>query len=244
QFNVGANVAVGDINHDGYADIVTGATVGNPDVRVFSGKDIARGAFSPDGASLMTQFFPYAVQFNVGANVAVGDVNGDGYADLVTGATAGNPDVHVYSGKDITTGVFRPDGASLLAQFFPYAIQFNVGVFVAVGDVNGDGYGDVITGSSVGNPEVRVYSGKAIATGGFDGANPDRSLLTQFFAFEVGTNTGVTVGATDPNGDGKLDIVTGRTAGQASYRVVSGLSTGTHPPAFYEADVSGLSAPV
>jgi hypothetical protein len=246
NFNVGANVAVGDINRDGFGDIVTGADVGNPDVRVFNGRDIATGNFNPTGASLLAQWFPYGLNFNIGANVGVGDVNDDGFADVVTGATAGNPDVRVYNGKDIAQGTFNPVGASLLAQFFAYGLNFNVGALVAVGDVNGDGFGDVITGSSVGNPQVKVYDGRAIATGSFATFNPDASLLTSFFAFNVDANIGVSVGAADFTGTGRADILTGATTGTPSYRVVDGLSTGILPPAINGIDgvasdlVSGL----
>jgi hypothetical protein len=240
NFNVGAHVATGDINDDGFADLVTGASIGNPDVRVYTGKDIAQGVFNPAGASLIAQWFPYALQFNVGAKVTVGDVNGDGYADVTTGATAGNPDVRVYSGKDIALGTFNPSGASLLAQWFPYALQFNVGANVAIGDVNGDGYGDVITGATIGNPDVRVFSGKDIALGTFDPNGA--SLLTQFFAYDLNFNIGVTVGAADFNGDGNAEIITGAAGGAPHYRVVAGNSTGIKPPAIFEAvapDIQG-----
>src|SRR5262249_32263206 len=153
------------INGDGFADIVTGPLAGNPDVRVYSGKDIATGSFNSSGASLLAQWFAYGLNFNVGANVAVGDVKRDGYADRVTGATAGNPHVKVESGKDIARGAFSPDGASLLGQWFPYALQFNVGANVSIGDVNGDGFADISTGASIGNPDVRVYNGRDVAAG-------------------------------------------------------------------------------
>jgi hypothetical protein len=240
QFNVGANVAVGDIEHNGFADIVTGADVGNPDVRVYRGKDIATGTFKPDGASLIAQFFPYALQFNVGANVAVGDVTGDGFADVVTGATAGNPDVRVYNGKDIAQGKFQPTGSSLLAQFFPFALQFNVGAFVAVGDTTGSGFGDVITGATVGNPDVHVYSGQAIAKGTFNNATPDASLRNQFFAYGLNFNIGAAVASADFEGTGKFDILTGASAGTPHCRVVKGNATGILPPALFEAIPSDL----
>ena len=231
QYNVGANVAAGDINGNGYADVVTGATVGNPDVRVYSGKDIAAGTFNPAGASLLAEWFPYAIQYNVGANVAVGDIAGDGFADVVTGATVGNPDVRVYSGRDIATGAFNPTG-SLRAQFFAYGINYNVGAFVAVGDVNGDGFADLITGSSIGNPQVKIYSGLSIATGGLTSANPDAALINQFYAYDVGVNLGVSIGAADFGHNGVAEILTGPVHGSLSnYRVVSAYSTGTHPPA-------------
>src|SRR5262249_30036261 len=147
-------VAVGDVNGDGIPDLVTGAALGNPDVRVWDGLALENGSFnstSPN-ASLLSQFFPYALNFNVGVNVAVGDIEKDAFADIVTGPTAGNPDVRVYRGKDIANHTFNPAGASLLAQWFPYALQFNVGANVAVGDINGDGYADIVSGATVGNP--------------------------------------------------------------------------------------------
>ncbi len=199
NFNVGVNVAVGDVNGDGFADIVTGATAGNPHVKVYSGRAIASGTFNgsyPD-ASLLAQFFAYGVQFNIGANVAVGDVNGDGFADIVTGATAGNPQVKVYSGKAIATGVFddgNPDG-NLVGQFFAYGLQFDIGVEVAVADVEGDGFADVITGAPTGNPHVKVYRGQNLANGSFNPAYPDASVLIQFMANNSQLTGGVMVGA-------------------------------------------------
>jgi hypothetical protein len=238
QFNVGATVAVGDIENNGFLDIVTGADVGNPDVRVYRGKDLATGTFNPTGASLIAQWFAYGLNFNVGANVAVGDVNKDGFADVVTGATAGNPHVKVYSGKAIATGTFsnaNPD-ASLLAQVFPYALQFNVGAYVAVGDILGDGYGDLITGSSVGNPDVRVYSGKAIANGTFD---PNASQLDQFYAYALNQNIGATVAAADVEKTGKADLVVGSTA-DPRFRVFQGNAQGVEPPTVLSGDLSNI----
>jgi hypothetical protein len=234
QFNVGVNVAVGDILDNGYGDIVTGASIGNPHVKVYSGQDIATGRFNPNNpdASLLAQFFPYALQFNVGANVAVGDVSGNGYADIVTGANTGNPHVKVYSGQDIATGRFNSNNAdaSLLAQFFPYALQFDVGANVAVGNTTGDGYADIITGASIGNPHVKVYSGQDIATGRFNTSNPEASRLDQFFAYDLQYNIGVTVGAAD-FGQGRAAILTGASSGNPHYRVVAANSSGVKPPA-------------
>jgi hypothetical protein len=241
NFNVGANVAAGDMEHNGFADIVTGASAGNPDVHVYRGKDIANHAFDPNGASLIAQFFPYGLGFNIGVNVAVGDVNKDGFADLVTGPTAGNPDVRVYDGKALTT---NPGAAPLLAQWFAYGLNFNVGAFVAVGDVNGDGYGDVITGASAGNPDVRVYDGEAIATGTFDGNHPENSQLEQFFAYDLQFNVGAAVAAADFEANGKFDLLTGASIGSPHYRIVQPNATGVKPPALVEDIVSDLQGGV
>ena len=79
--------------------------------------------------------------------VAAGDVNGDGRADIVTGPGAGGgPHVRIFSGA---TG-------AVLGEYFAYNAAFTGGVHVAVGDVNGDGTADVITGPGAGGgPHVR-----------------------------------------------------------------------------------------
>ncbi len=209
------SVAVGDVNGDGFTDLVTGALVGNPHVKVFDGRAIASGAVNPTfpDASLLTQFFAYGLNFNVGVNVAVGDVLGNGFGDIITGASAGNPHVKIYDGRAIALRSFNtsfPD-ANLLAQWFAYGLQFNIGVNVAAGDITGDGIAEVVTGATAGNPHVKVYSGTAFANRTFNPASPDSSLLTQFFAYASNIGSGVFVGVGDVEGNHLLDVITGST---------------------------------
>jgi hypothetical protein len=162
-------VAVGDLNGDGYPDLIVGAASGNPHVKIYDGQAIATGTFDPANpdASLVTQFFAYGTNYDIGINVAVGEVKGDDYLDLITGATAGNPHVKVFDGRDIATGTFDPahPDASLITSFFAYGLNDNLGANVAAGDVIGDGFADVVTGATAGNPHVKVFSGRDIATG-------------------------------------------------------------------------------
>jgi uncharacterized delta-60 repeat protein len=220
NFNVGANVAAGDINGDGYEDLITGAVPGNPHVRVYDGKAIVTNSVIPTAtdASVLAEGFAYGINFNVGANVAAGDVNGDGFADVITGATAGNPHTKVYNAQAILATRVIPTNtdASELAQFFPYALQFNVGAFVSAADYNRDGFADIVTGASIGNPEVRVFSGKHIANGTFDMA---ASLLDFYFAFEQGQNIGAAVAASDLTADGKADVLVGTRGGAPRHRI-------------------------
>jgi hypothetical protein len=137
----------------------------------------------------------------------------------------------VVSGKAIAHGTFDPNNpdASLLASYFAYGLNFNVGVNVAVGDVKNDGFADIITGASIGNPHVKVYDGQTIADGTF---NPDQSILEVFFAFDLNQDIGVSVGAADFIGDGRADVITGSATHIRQYRVVDGLhSSGVKPPA-------------
>jgi hypothetical protein len=179
-FRGGVRVAVGDVTGDGVPDVITApGPGGGPDMRVFDGNTHA----------LVREFMAYAPGFTNGVYVAAGDVNGDGFADIVTGADAGGgPHVRVFSGRDGT----------VLRSFFAYGATFTGGVRVAAGDVTGDGKADIITGAGPGGgPHVREFDG---VTG---------ALVRQFFAFDTRFTGGVYVAAGDLNGDGKADIVAG-----------------------------------
>src|SRR5262249_4239671 len=99
---------------------------GAPIVRVFNGNTEKLEITADD------------LNFTGGVRVAVGDVNGDGVPDIITAPSpGGGPDIHVYDGK---TG-------NLIRQFFAYAPNFTGGCYVAAGDVNGDGYADIVIGA-------------------------------------------------------------------------------------------------
>jgi hypothetical protein len=178
KFQGGVWVAVGDVNGDGFGDIIVGADAGGgPEVRVFSGRD----------GSVLFSFFAYDPNFTGGVRVAAGDLNGDGKADIFTAAGAGGgPQVEVFSGVDLT----------VLRSFFAYDIGFSGGVYVAAGDINGDGKAEIITGPGSGMPDVRIFDG---ATG----------VQTQdIIAYDPAFTGGVRVAAGDVDNDGGADIIT------------------------------------
>src|SRR5262249_39664503 len=138
-FTGGVFVAAGDVDRDGHADLVVGAGPGaGPHVKVFSGRD---------GAELYS-FMAYAAAFSGGVAVAAADMNGDGFADVITGAGPGAaPHVKVFSGRDLTE----------LASFLAFGVAFRGGVAVAAGDFSGDGRPDLFAGAGPGaGPHVRV----------------------------------------------------------------------------------------
>lgn len=188
SFSGGVNVATGDVNKDGTDDILVGGEGLNCPVNVYDGKNL----------SLLHSFLAYPA-FSGGVRVAAGDVNGDGAADVIIAPGPGaGPRVQVFNG--LTGGT--------LLDFFAYEQGFTGGVFVAAGDVNGDGIDDVVTGRGPGStPQVKV----------FDGTNVNS--LGNFFAFDSGFAGGVFVAAGDVNGDGKADIVTGQSSMGGMVRV-------------------------
>lgn len=209
SFTGGVNVAMGDVNGDGIADIITGAGPGGgPHVKVFDGAS---------GAELRS-FMAYAEGFRGGVNVAAGDVNGDGRADVITGAGAGgNGHVRVFSGAD---------GAGLLS-FFAYDSGFLGGVRVAAGDLNGDGRAEIISSpDSAAGPHVKVFDG---ATG---------AVVQSFYAFSPAFTGGVSVATGDLNGDCVPEIIAGAGPGGGPHVKVFDGATGAVVQSFFAYDMN------
>lgn len=235
-FSVGAFVAAGDINGDGYDDIIAGASEGNPHVIIIAGSGLFDVPFV--GKKKLASFFAYQTGFNIGVSVAAGDINGDHYADIATGALPGNPHVRVFDGKTVALGTFTFDpatnpNANQLASpnFFPFGLNFNIGAYVSIGNIYGEG-NDLIVGASRGNPHVKVFKNADVLNPNFD---PQVSPpANSFFANPLGQDIGVPVAAVRLQGpDRPADIVLGVSDGPVTWRVVEGTTDGgpIPPPA-------------
>jgi len=207
----GTSVApAGDVNGDGYSDIVVGAyryDAGQADVgRAFLYLGSAASlAATPGWTYENNQSWSY-----LGGSVATaGDVNGDGYADVIVGAWRHSDDqqiegrVYVFHGSTsglATTPAWIVDGNQEFAQ---------LGEAVAsAGDVNGDGYGDVILGSA-GYDNGWSARGRAwVYHGSASGLSPTPAWIAE--GSETGAWFGQSVAsAGDVNGDGYSDVIVG-----------------------------------
>jgi hypothetical protein len=199
----GVTVAVGDVTGDGVNELITGAGPGGgPHVRVWS---VTGTAVSEVGG-----FFAYNPAFPGGVSVAVGDITGDGVSELITGAgPGGGPHVRVWS--------VMGGSLSEIGGFFSYNPAFAGGVSVAVGDVTGDGVGDLITGAGPGGgPHVRVWSV----------VSSSLVEVAGFFAYNPAFAGGVFVAAGDVTGDGVAELITGAGPGGGPHVRVWSLTPG------------------
>ncbi|NJK81620.1 MAG: hypothetical protein HC914_17760, partial [Chloroflexaceae bacterium] len=180
--NFGRAVSIaGDINNDGFADVIIG-TPGQNTAALF------RGA----ATGISTTPLELSQPGGFGASVATaGDVDGDGFDDVLVGAP--NTDlVYLFSGASLAADQTDPTVTLSGSGNFGTALD-------TAGDVNGDGFADIVVGAPGDNASY-VYLG---ATAGL-------STTASFTVTLGGGAFGTSVGtAGDMNGDGFSEIVVG-----------------------------------
>jgi hypothetical protein len=192
----------GDVNGDGYADVVIGAFAWDGPENDEGGAALYLGSASGlqanqswgDEADQAGAYYGYSV-------AAAGDVDGDGYSDVVIGAPKWDgplPDegaAHVYHGS--VAGLATTAAWELLADG---TVSANLGWSVASpGDVHGDGYDDVLVG-------IPKWNGGTVVLhdGGPDGLGASESWLQI-----GGGQLGFSVAGGDFDGDGYADALLG-----------------------------------
>lgn len=181
NFRGGARTTIADFDGDGIADLIVAAGFGGgPRVAIFEGRSVLSGA----PIRLTDDFFVFEPTLRNGAFIAAGDIDADGKADLVAGGgPGGGPRVTIYSGDALLSGQ-----RVVLSNFFAGNPDNRGGVRVAVKDLDGDEFGDLIVGDGSGaGSRVTGYSGRDLLS-----SAPPLPLI-EYDAFP-GTLGGVFVG--------------------------------------------------
>ncbi|MBK7445963.1 MAG: FG-GAP repeat protein [Ignavibacteria bacterium] len=199
--------AAGDMNGDGYSDVITGAN-GN-DAGGSSAGRVYLYLNSMTGTDIADEFFTgEAANDALGNSVSTaGDVNGDGFNDIIVGAPYNNAGgsaagrSYIYFGGTIlnnTADVVLT--GKVASEFFGISVS-------SAGDVNGDGYSDVIVGA-YGNNTLGSFTGRVYVY--FGGINVDTVADVIMTGAASGDQFGISVSsAGDVNGDGYSDVIVG-----------------------------------
>ena len=169
----GVRVTVGDFLGNGSMSVVTSTPPGGgPRVRIIN----------PTSGQAIVDAFVYDASFRGGVWVAAVDVDGDGKAELITGAdVGGGPHVRILK---VTNGQY-----SDMHDFFAFDPAFRGGVRVGALDMNGDGKGQlVVAAGSGGGPQIRVVSGASL-----------QDTVPSFFGAEANSRSGFYVSGSTPS---------------------------------------------
>ncbi len=225
----------GDVNGDGFADLIIGARLADVDGSISAGESYVVFGKSDQDAVYLSEIGSTHPGFRIdgihegdysGWSVSgAGDVNGDGLSDIIIGASSASPDgisqageSYVVFGKDDYTAVdLSLLGTSYLGFLIKggYSGERSGNSVAGAGDVNGDGLGDLIIGANQAERGADVFVGKAyVVFGKTDSSLVDLASLGnggyEILGIDEQDQTGFSVsGAGDINGDGLADIIIG-----------------------------------
>lgn len=165
--------AIGDIDGDNKKEITA--------IEAGHSKVLAR-VFNKDGKILKDGLDIFGYMTNT-ASLALSDVNRDGKDEIIAGAAQG------------TQGKIKVLSSSgdILGEFFPFEKYFYGGINVSAGDLNNDGWSEIITARKVGNSQIKTftYNGRLLSPG--------------FLAYDV--YSGAHISSGDRDGDREFEII-------------------------------------
>jgi hypothetical protein len=216
--------SAGDVNGDGFGDVIVGSYGADTVVGTNAGAaNVYLGSASGLIVTPQRRLEGSVANAELGWSVAsAGDVNGDGYSDIVLGnpwidvagrSDSGSVRVHLGSATGVAATPARVWDGPTVNELFGWAVS-------SAGDVNGDGYADVLVGAKDASPMGRARAGSvSVFLGGPMG--PAATLVTVLAGSASGDWFGGAVAcAGDINGDGFSDVLVG--AKDASAAVMAG----------------------
>jgi hypothetical protein len=204
-YTYGANVATGDFDGDGSYEVIAGTGAG-PDtpayVKVFV-YDSSGQVLQDSGINLLAYNTKYGVK------VSAGDIDCDGYDELITAPGPGETNTGDIKIWEIDTSGGTGQWSASLKSGFTAPFDYGFSVNLAAGDLNGDGYDEIIAGAgphSKASDIIKVFDKDGQITLEFN------TNITRLYGVNVATG--------DLDGDGLAEIIAGAGAGKINRAIV------------------------
>jgi len=210
----------GDVNGDGYGDVIVGAVgqdgpAGYDEGAAFVFHGSASGIADGGPATATARLSGNAEHALLGLQVAgAGDVNGDGFADVLASGQFWGPGYQYEFGKVLVfhgsaSGIGNRTPATAATRISTNSADAGFGRALAgAGDVNGDGYDDLIAGAPYYRSKGAAFVFLSSASGMPDGT--PANAATEIRGTNWNDYLGASVaGAGDVNGDGYGDVIVG-----------------------------------
>ncbi len=180
---IGVSVATGDVDGNGTEEILTIPAKSASHVRIFRYRPTTRKV------EVVAQTFAYDFRQRNGFSIAAGDLNLDGKDEFIVAART--------NGMTVTALRMKSDKTiARISKFSPFGRVFETGLTLGIGDVNGDGRGDILV-----TPGPNYWSDvKAMTLGG--------KTLGHFLPASTSYRGGVDLATFDVNGDGREEVIT------------------------------------